>query len=426
MAVTAQQRQALRSGLSSTRALIDTSPFGPMISGEDRATAQRTAEMLFAAWGEESIVVVRLAFAAELMATIAAELAADRDEAGRLVARLQVDAKLPAAALGREVLRSRRMLELQPELAVDVILALILVFAGGEAITLWTPDDDGRLAVACQIGEPPAPGATTRITTSDRLSSTVQIDGLADDDGTSRLLVTASAQMLKRHRHLLTPPASISAAERRLARMRFDLHDGPQQDVHLLAQDLRLFRDQLGPMIAGHADEGRARGRLDDLEAQLVALDDDLRQLATTARSPFQAPDSLGDGLRQLTEAFAQRTGVVPRTHLRGSLTTLTDSQQIAVLSLIREALSNIRKHSDADRVEIAIDADIDGVRVEVTDDGGGFDPDPARAQAARAGRLGLVGMRERVRMLGGTTRIESRPGGPTVISASLPPWSAE
>jgi len=152
----------------------------------------------------------------------------------------------------------------------------------------------------------------------------------------------------------------------------------------------------------------------------------DLRQLATTVQSPFQAPDSLGDGLRQLTEAFAQRTGVVPRTRLRGSLTTLTDSQQIALLSLIREALSNIRKHSDADRVEIAIEAGIDGVRVEVTDDGGGFDPAPTRARAARAGRLGLVGMRERVRMLGGSTRIESRPGGPTVISASLPPWSVD
>jgi signal transduction histidine kinase len=233
----------------------------------------------------------------------------------------------------------------------------------------------------------------------------------------------ASAPALDRHRQLVDP---MTAVERRLARLRFDLHDGPQQDIHLLAQDLQLFRDQLRPMIAGDADESRALGRLDDLEAQLVALDGDLRQLATTVQSPFQAPDSLGDGLRQLTEAFAQRTGVVPRTHLRGSLTNLTDSQQIALLSLIREALSNIRKHSDADRVEIAIDAGTEGVRVEITDDGGGFDPEPARAQAARAGRLGLVGMRERVRMLGGSTRIESRPGGPTVISASLPPWSVD
>jgi signal transduction histidine kinase len=426
VAITEEQQRALHASLSSTLALVDASPFGPAISEEDRANAERAADALFTGSGGESIAGVRLAFAAELLATIAIDLAADRDEAGRLVARLQVHGTLPPAALGREVLRNGRMLELPAELAVEVILALVLVFAGGEAIALWNPDQDGRLAVACRVGEPGAPATTARFATSDRLSSVVQIDGVADDDAAGRLLVAASAPMLKRHRQLVTAPASISAVERRLARLRFDLHDGPQQDVHLLAQDLRLFRDQLAPMIAGHADEGRALGRLDDLEAQLVGLDDDLRQLATTVQSPFQAPDSLSEALRQLTETFAQRTGVIPRTLLRGSLTSLTDSQQIALLSLIREALSNIRKHSDAERVHIAIEAGIEGVRVKVTDDGGGFDPQSTRVRSARAGRLGLVGMHERVRMLGGSTRIDSRPGGPTVITASLPPWSAD
>jgi signal transduction histidine kinase len=426
VADTEEELRALHDDLKSTLALVDASPFGLLISAEDRAAAEWTADRLFTACGKESIPIVRLAFAAELLATIAIDLAADRDEARRLLGRLQLDGGLPAAALGREVLRSGRMLELPAELAVEVILALILVFAGGEAITLWNPEEDGRLAVACRIGEAGERGATARCATTGRMSGIVQIDGLADDDAAARLLVTASAPVLEHHRRLVTAPASISAVERRLTRLRFDLHDGPQQDVHLLAQDLRLFRDQLGPMIAGHADERRARGRLDDLEAQLVALDDDLRQLATTVQSPFLAPDSLSEGLRQLTETFARRTGVIPRTHLRGSLTSLTDSQQIALLSLIREALSNIRKHSDAERVQIAIEASIEGVRVEVTDDGGGFDPQSTRVRSARAGRLGLVGMHERVRMLGGSTRIDSRPGGPTVITASLPPWSAD
>jgi signal transduction histidine kinase len=56
-----------------------------------------------------------------------------------------------------------------------------------------------------------------------------------------------------------------------------------------------------------------------------------------------------------------------------------------------------------------------------VTDDGQGFDPETALVKAAREGHLGLVGMHERVRMLGGCTQIDSRPGGPTVISVSLP-----
>jgi signal transduction histidine kinase len=157
-----------------------------------------------------------------------------------------------------------------------------------------------------------------------------------------------------------------------------------------------------------------------------VALDGDLRRLATTVESPFLAPSSLPDALRHLTDAFAERTRVVPQTRLQGPVASLTDSQQIALLSLIRESLANIRQHSDARNVAIVVQAGHEGVHVEVSDDGSGFDPQSTLVRAARAGRLGLVGMHERVRMLGGRTQIDSRPGGPTVISADLPPWSAD
>jgi signal transduction histidine kinase len=215
------------------------------------------------------------------------------------------------------------------------------------------------------------------------------------------------------------------AALRRLNRLRFDLHDGPQQEVHLLAQDVRLFRDQLRSMIEDHPDRDRALGRLDDLEAQIVALDGDLRRLSTAARSTLM-DESLADGLAQLADAFAQRTGISPRTEVSGTIDALTDSQQIAVLSIVRESLSNIRRHSEADHVEIAIAAGEESIVVEVRDDGSGFAPELEAPAAARGGHLGLVGMRERTEMLGGHTKISSTPGGPTVVSASLPRWPAE
>jgi signal transduction histidine kinase len=426
VAVPDDSLRALPAALRTTLALIDASPLGVAISHEHRATAERAADALLAACGDEGIALVRIVFAADLLAAIAIELAAERDEARRLIVALQADGGLPPAAVGREVLASARVLELPVELALEVVLTLVLVFSGGEAISLSIPDVDGGLRVGCRVGEASVTTVAARFQTPQRPPSVVQIDGIAPGDPAAGVLVMASASALDHHRRLVTSTHPVSAVERRLARLRFDLHDGPQQDIHLLGQDLRLFRAQLRPMIAGHADEGRVLGRLDDLEAQLEALDGGLRQLATTVESPFLAPESLGDRLHQLTDGFAQRTGVVPRTHLRGSLTSLTDSQQIALLSLIREALSNIRQHSDADRVEIVIEAGLEGVRVQVTDDGCGFDPEPTRAQAARAGRLGLVGMHERMRMLGGSTRITSRPGGPTVISASLPPWSID
>lgn len=226
-----------------------------------------------------------------------------------------------------------------------------------------------------------------------------------------------------------TPDAALhdaalhDAAERQLARLRFDLHDGPLQDVHLLAQDLRLFRDQLATALHGHADRDRALGRLDDLEGQLVALDGELRRMSAAAQSPVLAHGRLDEALSGLVARFTQRTGIVPATELAGELGELSDSQQIALLSLVRESLSNVRKHADAEHVSIAVAAGPDGIRVKVSDDGAGFDPQTTGAAAARAGHLGLVGMRERVRMLGGETTIESRPGGPTVVRAMLPRW---
>jgi signal transduction histidine kinase len=205
--------------------------------------------------------------------------------------------------------------------------------------------------------------------------------------------------------------------------LRFDLHDGPQQDVHLLAADLALFREQLLGIVAGHPDAERVAGRLDDLAAQLVALDGDLRRLSNSMQSPFLPSGSMLDALRALTDAFAARTGVVPDVDVAGDLAPLTESQQIALLALVREALSNVRGHSGAGRVSVTIAAHERGVEARVEDDGRGFDPETTLLQAARAGHLGLVGMHERVRMLGGRTRIDSRPGGPTVIAVSLPAW---
>jgi signal transduction histidine kinase len=217
----------------------------------------------------------------------------------------------------------------------------------------------------------------------------------------------------------------LSAVERRLARLRFDLHDGPQQDVHLLALDLNLFRGQLLPIIAHDPNRDRLIGRLDDLVAQLGALDGSLRRLSRSVESPFLYPGPFADGVREITDAFARRAGVEPEVRLAGDFSSLSDSQRIALLALIREALSNVRAHSQATSVSIDVSSHERGVDARVTDDGVGFDPHTTIVQAADDGHLGLVGMHERVRMLGGQTEIDSRPGGPTVISASLPAWPA-
>jgi signal transduction histidine kinase len=186
-----------------------------------------------------------------------------------------------------------------------------------------------------------------------------------------------------------------------------------------------MFRDQLRAIVDGDPRADRILGRLDDLDAQLVAIDGDLRRISSSVQSPFLRAGSLPEALMQITDAFAALTGIEPEISLEGELVGLTDSQQITLLALIRESLSNVREHSHASRVTIRISSHANGVDAEISDDGRGFIPETTLVRAAREGHLGLVGMHERVRLLGGRARIESRPGGPTVIAVSLPAWSA-
>ena len=180
-----------------------------------------------------------------------------------------------------------------------------------------------------------------------------------------------------------------------LTRLRFDLHDGPQQDVIMLAEDLRLFRDQLASVMGSAVDGDRVLGRIDDLRARLVALDGDPRRISASLESPFLQDESLPDAIAELAAAFTARTTIEPQLELHGDLTHLTDSQQITLLALIREALANIREHTDAEQVTISLCAgglgrrrNCDRRRPWLRP---GEDPDKRRPR----GRLGLVGMRK-------------------------------
>jgi signal transduction histidine kinase len=452
-----------RSGADQSRELertlgsVDEAVAGAGLPGAAQRLVRARAETLYASSGRgpETLPVAKLSYAGELLSLIAVDLAADPREARRLIERLDERAAIPRVLLGREMLQSGRLLGLPVGVAIEVRLALLMAFTASRSVTLWTlaggeprlvsgaggdgaEGDYARELAELLLGggRPPASATGGRGMAGvvlERLRpppAALVADAMEATQDQGEMLLAAAAPalsaLLDRQALMVQGPRQesvLGSVERRLARLRFDLHDGPQQDVHLLAQDLALFREQLRPMISSDPNAERLLGRLDDLQAQLVALDGDLRRLSSSVQSPLLIPGSLRDALRSVTDGFTARTTVVPEVRLQGSLPDLTDSQQIALLSLVREALSNIRKHSDASHVGVTISSEAAGLRVEIRDDGKGFDPEESLVLAARAGRLGLVGMHERVRMLGGRTRIDSRPGGPTIISATLPPW---
>jgi signal transduction histidine kinase len=214
----------------------------------------------------------------------------------------------------------------------------------------------------------------------------------------------------------------VAAAERRLTRLAFDLHDGPMQDVIALAAELRDLQGDLEPFVAeSHRD--RARGRFDDALARLTELDRDLRETAHALETSSIVSRPLGEVLHREIDALTRRTGIDAHLDVRGDVDALTASQRIVIFRAVQEALSNVREHSAATTVDVAVRTRRSTTDVSITDDGQGFQVARDLARAAQQGRLGVVGISERVRLLGGTFDIDSRPGGPTSLRFTLPRW---
>jgi signal transduction histidine kinase len=126
------------------------------------------------------------------------------------------------------------------------------------------------------------------------------------------------------------------------------------------------------------------------------------------------AGSSLPDALRRLVERLDEETGVVMSWKLIGEPRRLAANTEVVVLRCAQEALTNMRRHANAARSSLCLRYLVDVVRLEVSDDGVGFDP-------ATAAGFGMVGMRKRVTEAGGELAVRSTPGSGTVLTVEVP-----
>ena len=213
------------------------------------------------------------------------------------------------------------------------------------------------------------------------------------------------------------------ASERRLTRLAFDLHDGPLQNVAGIGGDLAMLRRRLHAQLEDAGLRTDLLSSIDDLEARLRAIDTELRDIAHSLESPAVPRRPFAEVLEAEVEAFRRHSDIRPHLELEGDFDDLTASQRIATWRIVQEALTNVREHSGASEVRVRAAGRDDRLEVEIVDDGSGFEVSKTLLDSARRGRLGLVGVSERVRLLGGGCEIRSAPGGPTTISVVLPRW---
>lgn len=212
------------------------------------------------------------------------------------------------------------------------------------------------------------------------------------------------------------------AYERRLRRLRLDLHDGPLQDLVALGVEIDLLREQLAPTLPEPKRE-QVAGRMNDLIARVSEVYRELGELSRSLEPRSLAESAFLPALEAEVDSFTTESGIDVRLDVRGDFDVLSDSQRIALLQVTREALSNVREHSGASLVHLFVETNDEDTRLRVRDDGCGFDMPATLTRAAEAQRLGLSGMAERIELLGGEFRLRTRPGGPTEIAATIPLW---
>jgi signal transduction histidine kinase len=119
---------------------------------------------------------------------------------------------------------------------------------------------------------------------------------------------------------------------------------------------------------------------------------------------------------------FTRRTGIHIHftTFTSSKIKQLNNATRTVLFRVAQEALTNVGRHAQASQVEVSIQKIRDGVCMKIRDDGKSFDAE-RMLHAKGSGRLGLLGMRERVEMVGGNFAVESAPGKGTTVQAQIP-----
>lgn len=205
----------------------------------------------------------------------------------------------------------------------------------------------------------------------------------------------------------------VAAQEAERQRIARELHDATGQALTALGLGLRAVGASVEQEHLPAAGDVR---RLEHLTASSL---DELRHLIADLRPSHLDDLGLGATIRWYAKEIQTRSGLEVQVELTGEQQPLTPPVKTALFRIMQEALNNVIKHSGAQHAWIRAHFGADTVCLEVEDDGAGFDPDQPPTQPRPA--WGLLGMQERVTLLGGQFELEAAAGRGTRVRVSVP-----
>lgn len=200
---------------------------------------------------------------------------------------------------------------------------------------------------------------------------------------------------------------------RRLAR---DLHDGPAQMLAAIIMSANFVKQAIAHDSLEHA--------LAELDEMLPVAEKALRQVRTLL---FDLRPVILEtqGLVPALESYAQRLRETEALNVvlttGGEFGRLKHNAEVAVFSVVQEAITNAKKHSRASRIDIEVAPGKGDLVVVIRDDGVGFSVDGVTQGYDQRGSLGMINMKERADILQGTLSVSSKPGRGTTVTLRLP-----
>ncbi|MFL9859498.1 histidine kinase [Paraburkholderia madseniana] len=251
---------------------------------------------------------------------------------------------------------------------------------------------------------------------NDRLENTVQQRTAALTQANERMQQeieerTRTEQELFESREQLRELSAYMEAIREEERKRIalEIHDELGQLLTALKLDVSLLKMRLG----GDPDAKRKADDMRELVEKTIWM---VRNVANHLR-PAALNFGIVSALEWLVEDFGRRNSIPCQLRINGGEPVLPDAYATAVFRIAQASLTNVVRHAGASRADVTLTSTAVALDLRVSDDGCGFDP----ATAYRGNSYGLLGMQERVRLIGGTMTIDSAPGTGTAISIHIP-----
>jgi signal transduction histidine kinase len=207
---------------------------------------------------------------------------------------------------------------------------------------------------------------------------------------------------------------TVSVQERERGRISHDMHDGLNQLIIGAMLEVKAARERLA-----QGDPAEVEAALRRVRAVLGQVDSEIKRYIYDLRPPTLDALGLPSALTRYAERYHLFTGLPCHVTVTGYAVRFQPEVEISIYRVMQEALQNAVAHASASQTWIELTYLPQAIRLEVRDDGRGFDVQ--RVAAWKAGHWGIVGMQERAHHLVGSLRIETSPGAGTRLTLEVP-----